>query len=362
MHFPDESYVRLYTRKTLTNRMLKWEGRAVEQAMLGGEEFDRAGVFEYVGDPAECIATVTEIPVEIVRIGLERLLKTKTWTLTETAVVWPRYVEAQTCAKSDKTRQSDCRKRRAVSAARGNDGAKRPEPELVSRAVTPSHEPSRNVTPSLADPNQTDPISSDPDRASAQERESLPEPAAEPGPAPSSGTRGGVKHLRFPVGWRWSLKTTAEAVALGLTAADLQGHVDYWTLRSFAVPVDDLDGEGLDGELRRSLAGIAERKRKAESSAPSAGTSPPAGNPYAWAPNAEHRAFAKARGLDLGRAVDAYRAAKMPELLPSSFRADEDFMRRLHWWADNGGDFPATGKRPRREREATPETLRAVGA
>jgi hypothetical protein len=99
--------------------------------------------------------------------------------------------------------------------------------------------------------------------------------------------------------------------------------------------------------LQRSLEGIAERKRRG-SAPPQA---PPAPDPYAWAPTAAHRAFANARVLRLRVAADAYRAARMPDDL-GTLRANEDFMRRLHWWADNGGEFPATGKLPRPAREA----------
>lgn len=345
MHYPDESYVRLFTRKTLTNRMLKWEGRAVMYAMLGGEEFDRAGVFEYVGDPAECIATVTELPLDLVRIGLERLLATKTWTLTDSAVVWPSYVEAQTCPKSDKSRQSESRKWRAAKAVQGGTGASRPGSEPPSRAVTSRHEPSHGVTPNQG-LSQTDPISSEPDRASAQERE-LCEVESEPEPRPPA-TR---EHERFPIGWKWSLKTTAAAVARGLTADDLQGHVDYYTTRSFpGGKVNDLDGEGLDLELRRSLPGIAERKKKASGSAPPAAAEPV--DRYAWAPTDEHRKFAKEHALDLRHAVAAYRASKVAETI-GTFRAHDDFMRRLRWWAEHGGEFPI-GKLAR--------TSKAVGA
>jgi hypothetical protein len=183
------------------------------------------------------------------------------------------------------------------------------------------------------------------ERASARESEGQePEPAAS--------TRSGKRWKCFPPDWRgWSLETLAEADARGLTTADLAGHVKYWTVRDFTGgAVTDLDGE-----LRRSLEGIAERKRKPESVA-----GPPAADPYAWAPTAEHRDFAKERRLPLRRAADAYRAARMPDKAGSTLRANEDFMRRLRWWADNGGEFPATGKLPRVE--ASGEARKAVGA
>lgn len=95
MDFSDEPYVRKYTRKTVTNRLLRWEGRAVLDAMLG--EFDAAGIFAIRGDAAECISAVTEIPIEIVRIGLARIIETETWVVTQRTITWPTYEEAQNC-------------------------------------------------------------------------------------------------------------------------------------------------------------------------------------------------------------------------------------------------------------------------
>lgn len=335
MHYPDESYVRVYTRKTLTNRQLKWDGRAVMHAMIGGEEFDRAGVFPFSGDPAECIATVTELPLKIVRSGLARLLETKTWILTADAVVWPAYVEAQTCPKSDKGRQRESRAWRAA------------------KAVTPRHAPSHAVTPNLAEPNRTD---------LSLERAHEPEPAVESGPAPPveaspvppagavsahegepepatrSRTRGRRRrraepagHWQFPAGWRWSPATTAAAARAGVTESELAAHVAYWTPRRWSHEVTDLDGA-----LVLAFDGIKGRRAPSE---------PLASNPYAWAPTAEHRAFATSKGLPLQIAVDAYRASKRPDDL-GTLRANDDFMARLRAWAATG-EFKPTGPLPK---------------
>lgn len=166
MDFSDESYVRQYTRKTVTNRLLGWEGRAVMHAMLG--EFDRAGMFAFRGDVASSIAAVTDLPIEVVTAGLERLVDTETWFIHhEPAVLfWPTYLEAQTCSKPDRVRQRESRQRRASDPVTNRD-----EP---SRPVTSGHTPSRNVTlslaqPSLAQPNKEgehptpSPVVSDPD-------------------------------------------------------------------------------------------------------------------------------------------------------------------------------------------------------
>ena len=138
MNFADEDYRRLYTRRTVTNRKLGWEGRAVMHEML--YEFDRAGIFEFQDEPAADIAEMTGLPLEIVQVGLSRLLHTRTWTLSDTAIVWPNFVEAQSCGRSDRLRKRDERDRRASDALTTKTA------ELTSH-VTVRHEPSQLVTP-----------------------------------------------------------------------------------------------------------------------------------------------------------------------------------------------------------------------
>lgn len=156
MNFEDESYVRLYIRRTATNRRLGWEGRALMHEML--YEFDRAGVWEFDEDPIEDLALITGLPPEVVRVGLQRLLSgaSPTWTMGDHRIVWPRYVDGQNCAKSDRIRQRESRSRRRDEAIES------------SHDVTSCHElsrpsqASRNVTPSLADPNLAKPSQAEP--------------------------------------------------------------------------------------------------------------------------------------------------------------------------------------------------------
>jgi hypothetical protein len=139
MDYSDEPYVRKYTRKTATNRMLGWEGRAVLDEMLG--EFDPAGVFDFRGDLVRAISAVTEIPEDVVRVGLERLIETETWIVRSRQVVWPTYEEAQNCKRSERLRQRESRKARAVKAA--NDVT--PAAPVVTN-VTGGHSKSQLVT------------------------------------------------------------------------------------------------------------------------------------------------------------------------------------------------------------------------
>jgi hypothetical protein len=83
-------------------------------------EFDRAGVFEVGTDAAEAIEVVTRLPLKVIKIGLERLLKTGTWELNGSVLVWPKFMEAQTAIRSDKARQRDLRaRRRDIARASG---------------------------------------------------------------------------------------------------------------------------------------------------------------------------------------------------------------------------------------------------
>jgi hypothetical protein len=138
MNFADEPYVRLYTRKTLTHKLLGWEGRAVLRAMI--DEFDPAGIFEIRGDAAHCISAVTDIPLEVVQVGLARLLETETWIVTGRAITWPTYEEAQNCRRSDRLRQRESRKARAVLAV--TDVTAAPAETQRVTEVTKCHSPS----------------------------------------------------------------------------------------------------------------------------------------------------------------------------------------------------------------------------
>lgn len=115
MRFEDERYVRKYTRKTVTHRKLGWEGRAVWDALLG--EFDRAGLVDLSGeDPVDAVHMLTEIPLEIVELGLRRLFDTGTIRLLPNQIFAPRFMEAQQAQQSDRARQQASRERARAKA------------------------------------------------------------------------------------------------------------------------------------------------------------------------------------------------------------------------------------------------------
>jgi|SRR6188768_257958 len=186
MNFEDEPYVRLYTRDTKTWLKLGFEGQTVLMHLI--RKLDRAGVLDDVTEPAEDVALVIGAPLDFVRVGLDRLLKTETVEIRGARLVVPRFVEGQTAIKSDRLRSAELRKRRR-DQARSGDGetlleqevgpidarakSVTREPDIADRVTDPSrpvspptppvsdpsrgitehHGPSRAVTPSLAYPS-----------------------------------------------------------------------------------------------------------------------------------------------------------------------------------------------------------------
>src|SRR6186997_828295 len=244
MDYSDEPYRRMYSRRTVTNKLLGWEGRAVMHEM-GIYELDRAGVFEFPGDdPADSVAVATGLPIKTVRIGLERLFKTKTWVLQGSAIIWPNYLEAQSCSHNDRFRQQESRKRRREDKLNpAQNGA-------LSQNVTDCHELSQPVT--LGHSQHSIPQSSSAQSSSAQLSPERGRGRRRPKrPLAAGADTRPATWTNYPPGWHWSAETEAAAAIEGVSAAELQEHVKYWTTHVFSVEVRDLDGE-----LQRSIPAI----------------------------------------------------------------------------------------------------------
>jgi hypothetical protein len=331
MDYADEPYRRMYSRRTVTNKRLGWEGRAVMHEM-GIYELDRAGVFEFPQDedPVESVAVATDLPAKVVRVGLERLFKTKTWLLQPGAIVWPNYVHAQNCARSDRLRQQESRERR-------RDEAMSPP----SRIVTNGHDVSREVTAEAIGHPQLSSAQHSPTQLSSAQLS--PERVTGPRVQDGGGTQPAT-WTNFPDGWRWSAETEAAAVIEGVSPDDLQEHVKYWTTHVWGRPVRDLDGE-----LRRSIGDIRKRaetlRAKAATSAQAAPRSGFRSTAPRWEPSGKHAAFAADKALPMLTVVDTYRREMQPDEL-SLKDADTDFMRRLVCWHVTGA-FIAKGPLPK---------------
>lgn len=155
----------------------------------------------------------------------------------------------------------------------------------------------------------------------------------------------GAEWFQFPEGFKWHEATQAAAAMQGVTAAQLQEHVDYWTLHKWSRPCTNLDGE-----LRRCIPDIRKRAEKTRYLDSTDRASPrgaaPVGNSYAWTPTQEHREYASEHGRDVATVVPQYRAAGTPDRAPSTLAAHADFMARLRHWCTTG-TFIASGKLPK---------------
>lgn len=182
MDWSDERYVRLYTRDTATWKLIRWEGQLVLMQIL--RKVDRAGVLDFGEEgPAAAISAITEVPLEIVEIGLQRLLSRGSVVVKDDALVLPKFLDAQEAKQSDKHRMKEYRARRRDQARHGDvtnrngidtgrnegeDAPDLPEDDAVvtnrNGGVTPRNggvtPRSQIVTPSLAMPSRTVPSAS----------------------------------------------------------------------------------------------------------------------------------------------------------------------------------------------------------
>lgn len=138
MNFSDEEYVRLYTSDTVTWKCLEWQGQALLSLAL--RKFDRAGVLEFGRHgPEKALMVATGLPLEVISAGLPKLVSEEVWVIEPDRIFWPKYVDAQTCTRSERVRQRASRARRQAQ----------PQPtecDTASRIVTSGHENASGVT------------------------------------------------------------------------------------------------------------------------------------------------------------------------------------------------------------------------
>ncbi len=118
MNWSDERYVRVYTRDTSDLLSVGWEGRLVLYELL--RKVDRAGVLDTGGD-LDVVPELLRVPPEIVRMGLERLVKRGVVEVGERAILVPQFIEAQESCMSPTARQQESRLRRRDLVRSGLD-------------------------------------------------------------------------------------------------------------------------------------------------------------------------------------------------------------------------------------------------
>ena len=168
MDWSNERYVRLYTRDTKTWKLLGFEGQAVLSLAL--RKLDRAGVLDDVHN-AEDLAVMIGGPIEVVEVGLGRIMKHGVLVDTERGLVAPNFIEAQEAAQSDRQRSKEARGRKRdralaprLSTASTETVTDCDDMRVTERDanVTRCHEPSQRVTARHSVPNYASLEGSDP--------------------------------------------------------------------------------------------------------------------------------------------------------------------------------------------------------
>jgi len=182
VNYQDERYVRVYTRDSLTWISWNWETRAVFVLLL--RKVDRAGVLDTGSmEKAKAISLLVGVPIEVAEVAVKQLIDDGTATETPTAIVFPRFLDAQECKQSDAQRQRESRLNRRIKAV--SERIHEADGHTVSHGVTDSHTVSQQVTPYRAVPSRTVPsravpnLSTPKKRAPTTEKES-PDPRVTP--------------------------------------------------------------------------------------------------------------------------------------------------------------------------------------
>lgn len=232
MDWPNERYVRVYTRDTVTWKLLDHEARSVLLHMI--RKVDRAGVIDVGRDGVFGLAAILELPADFVRRGVQQLVATRdaedvpTVVYSGTAYVLPNFMAAQDAAQTDAHRKREERARRRdaalasqiVTGTSGNRTEQSTNGQFchdVTEHVTPIRSELIRSDPSLAEPSRSrDPASASPS----------PPPTSEPRDGsirgetkPRASRRKGAL-TPIPDDWTPRPSEVAKAGAMGLNADD----------------------------------------------------------------------------------------------------------------------------------------------
>jgi len=114
MDWSNETYVRLYTRDSISWKRLRWQGQTVLMHLL--RKFDRAGIMDGVNDINLDVAIMTGLPDDVVEAGMKSLLQEEVLNFDGKILFMPNFLEAQETPKSDRQRQKESREKRRAEA------------------------------------------------------------------------------------------------------------------------------------------------------------------------------------------------------------------------------------------------------
>jgi len=240
LNFEDERYVRVYTRKTVTMKLIGWEGRATLMALL--VEVDRAGVLDLDGEgPAEALTALSELPIEVSRVGMARLIERGTVVIRGGQLVLPRFLEAQEARQSDAQRQRESRARRAATSGLPQSGVRAAasagvdvtnRDHMRSQNVTDCHTRSHAVTDGHSVLSSAVLSSAQPSRTDQEHPSGVGARARAPKPAKAARWR------RVPADWSPSETDLAKARALGV---NVELELERFRDHEFNTPKSDAD-------------------------------------------------------------------------------------------------------------------------
>jgi len=145
MDWSNETYVRLYTRDSISWKRLRWQGQTVLMHLL--RKFDRAGIMDGVNDINLDVAIMTGLPDDVVETGMKSLLQEEVLNFDGKILFMPNFLEAQETPKSDKQRQKESREKRRTEACLSQNVTVTTENVTkVKENVTNCHDVTTHVT------------------------------------------------------------------------------------------------------------------------------------------------------------------------------------------------------------------------
>lgn len=143
MDYPNERFVKVYTRNDEDWLVLSWHAQSLLLHMV--RAVDRAGVLETRRGPAG-VAALLRGPLDVVEPALTELIREGHVEAHELGYVIPRHLEAQDASQSDRQRQRQHRERRRTGIASDTESHDVTNRDSERDDVTSGHASSQSVT------------------------------------------------------------------------------------------------------------------------------------------------------------------------------------------------------------------------